>query len=491
MTVQSPTSLLPEFYDEQRTNQFYTRVEVKFDRKEFVGVPKTVYEMIHCFAGMIDNGNVDLPYDQEVFVNELKEFNASIQYEGSDPTSGLFFGYIEKRDLLPGTKVFVRADIHGAVVDVIRNLQTLQSEGYLDEQFRCKDNVYLVFLGDYCDRGNHSVDVFRLLMALKRENPDKVTLIRGNHEDTDINIHYTREHKFLSLLGNKETIDLLNEFYQKLPLTLYLAEQVPEGKKQYVQFTHGLFELHADPHDMLANPASFATMGIKNLFMLSERVVEIPIDEKDYEKMLKDPQMPKGIRKLFKMKSAAKTVGNLFARQKELNGRNELHTTYNWGDMAKNTSRGFESHPDNPSLRAWKMSPRAVKQYLDLCGGELHKVKMLFRGHEHFMQHYFNDNKIVVTTMPIATVSEYSKKAYARQPDVFYLLTLGPKVKNWEKTLYERKLEQKYEVFRRQAMNLRCPELGVEQEAEEIQPIFMEDAEPDLKFADVPTSETS
>jgi len=45
----------------------------------------------------------------------------------------------------------------------------------------CPDTNYL-FMGDFVDRGNSSVETFLLLLALKVRYPERITLIRGNHE---------------------------------------------------------------------------------------------------------------------------------------------------------------------------------------------------------------------------------------------------------------------------------------------------------------------
>ena len=65
-------------------------------------------------------------------------------------------------------------------------LDSLNKAGKLDGFRLAKPNNYMVFLGDYTDRGNYGIEVLYTLLRLKLANPEHVFMARGNHEDVQM-----------------------------------------------------------------------------------------------------------------------------------------------------------------------------------------------------------------------------------------------------------------------------------------------------------------
>ncbi len=59
-----------------------------------------------------------------------------------------------------------------------------------------------VFLGDYVDRGPHQIENMNLLFELKTKTPNRIVLLRGNHEIPSINRYYGFYDEVQTHLGN-------------------------------------------------------------------------------------------------------------------------------------------------------------------------------------------------------------------------------------------------------------------------------------------------
>jgi diadenosine tetraphosphatase ApaH/serine/threonine PP2A family protein phosphatase len=80
--------------------------------------------------------------------------------------------------LEPSGEALVIGDLHG---DLDSLTYILNNSGFTEKMTQSED-AFLIFLGDYGDRGRRPAEVYYLVLKLKLAFPRQVVLLRGNHE---------------------------------------------------------------------------------------------------------------------------------------------------------------------------------------------------------------------------------------------------------------------------------------------------------------------
>eukprot|EP01124_Arcella_intermedia_P008866 TRINITY_DN1567_c0_g1_i1.p1 TRINITY_DN1567_c0_g1~~TRINITY_DN1567_c0_g1_i1.p1 ORF type:complete len:307 (-),score=29.79 TRINITY_DN1567_c0_g1_i1:67-987(-) len=112
--------------------------------------------------------------------------------------------------------VTICGDVHGQFYD----LKELFKHG--DD---CPQTNYL-FMGDFVDRGFYSVETFLLLLSLKVRYPDRITLIRGNHESRQITQVYGFYDECWRKFGSDNVWRYCTEIFDFLSLSAIISDTI-------------------------------------------------------------------------------------------------------------------------------------------------------------------------------------------------------------------------------------------------------------------------
>ena len=267
-----------------------------------------------------------------------------------------FLPFAERLAVPTGTRVQFHGDLHGDVHSLLAYLDTLNRRGDLDGFRVARPDVHLVFLGDYTDRGRYVVEVLYTLMRLRLASPGQVHLVRGNHEDVSLVSRYGFLAEVTAKYGRGIDLRRLVRLYEFLPAVLYLA-----GGTNAVQCNHGGMEPGYDPSGLLAapGPVRYHLLGtLRQRTLLDSPAAApdalTPAVWRDLGIHLQDfvPESP----------TTPTVLGFL------------------WND--------FTVQPGGPDFavdpgRAFVYGERLTRDLLGRAGGSGHRVRAVFRGHQH------------------------------------------------------------------------------------------------------------
>ena len=212
---------------------------------------------------------------------ELYTLDRSFTKPAADVKNFPFKPYTRRLITQPGSEIIMFGDLHGSIHSFIRDLEKLQSEGLLDNSFALtKKNSFMVFLGDYIDRGIYGVEVIYTLARLILANPTQVIVVRGNHEDYILAPDFRKKHTkqeqkdnapsfidelYLKFdLSEKDEVALFR-FYEILPIALYIGSGTA-FHTDFIQCCHGGMEIGYNPYKLLNAPKAISFERIETFW---------------------------------------------------------------------------------------------------------------------------------------------------------------------------------------------------------------------------------
>ena len=160
-------------------------------------------------------------------LNDIKEWEEKLRRKELLPASAMKHLCLLASDVLLAegnirtvhSPAAICGDIHGQFADL---LELFRVGGELSDN---PDLTY-VFLGDFVDRGYSSIQTFAYLMLLKIKYPERLVLVRGNHESRQVTTVYGFYDECQKKYGGADVWRACTEVFDCLPIAAIIDDEM-------------------------------------------------------------------------------------------------------------------------------------------------------------------------------------------------------------------------------------------------------------------------
>ena len=344
---------------------------------------------------------------------DFRSHNLEAKPSAPNPNQQL---HAQKLIVQPSSTVLFFGDLHGNIHSLIRSLNQCVDQGFLDKNLKLiKPNTYMVFLGDYVDRGFYSTEVLYTLLTLANSNPNNVILLRGNHEDEIMNATFGFKQEIKVKFSNVAQTDLQHIFkvFDAMPSVLYLGCG-DKHHADFIQCCHGGLEIGFNPHALFNNPAIRAYQAIDKL----ERTMPIRL-----------------LNHALKQEVIAALPSSEVCDCSIHRPTQPVHLGLLWNDFIEKNENYKSSIVNFHENRGWVIGEKLTKHILSTHSTPHAKLHAIFRAHQHHgtMRSMLEHNKGIVPLWDglVYTFVSALNLVGAQFQDSFGILTTAPHFKDW------------------------------------------------------------
>ncbi|MGE0009699.1 MAG: metallophosphoesterase family protein [Candidatus Babeliales bacterium] len=355
-------------------------------------------------------------------VNTLHLRTPSLWSTGSSPflTAGApgFTPFVQRVIIPQESNVYFFGDLHGNFHSLLRTLDYLKKQNVLDDNFYIQNpHAYLIFLGDYVDRGEYGIEVIYTLMRLRMANPRNVFLIRGNHEDMRLNEQYGFADELFDRANYKDAdFSTIVQWYDSMPMALFLGVKT-NGHIDYIQCCHGGPELGFNASALMASSDAVQYNAITSLNR-ADHVRQLPIALKnEVLRYIPEHEIDNFVPRA---PTSPKTIGLM------------------WADLIEDIANYASPIVAYNKGRGWVHGKELTHYWFKAQSGAYHTLHAIIRGHQHYghMLQQLVINKGLVRLWDNTAYTVLSAPVAGKQfpYDAYTHLKTAPRFKDWEIT---------------------------------------------------------